>query len=97
MFSVYSVVGNYLSNPVFAYLVYFVVRPITRSVNYGMVSRWSCGIIQNMNKARQIAPIASAVISGGIMAYDEAAQNAAVHVPSKVDVCDVSGIGESRK
>ena len=50
-----------------------------------------------MNKARQIAPIAAAVISGGIMAYDEAAQNAAVHVPSKVDVCEVSGIGESRK
>ena len=31
-----------------------------------------------MNKARQIAPIESAVISGGIMACDEAAQNAAV-------------------
>ena len=56
-----------------------------------------CGIIQNMNKARQIAPIVAAVISGGIMACAEAAQNAAVHVPSKVDVCDASGIGESRK
>ena len=37
-----------------------------------------CGIMQNMNKAKQIAPIAAAVISGGIMACAEAAQNAAV-------------------
>ena len=56
-----------------------------------------CGIIARMKNTRNAAVDASAVISGGSEACADAAQNAAVHVPSKVDVCDASGIGESRK
>ena len=56
-----------------------------------------CGIIAPMKNTRNAAVDASAVISGGSVACADAAQNAAVHVSSKVDVCEVSGIGESRK
>lgn len=38
-----------------------------------------CGIIEGVKTEEHIVPIAAAVISGGIMACDEAAQNAAVH------------------
>ena len=56
-----------------------------------------CGIISSMNKEEHIAPIAAAKDFDGVMACADAAQNAAVHVSSKVDICEVSGIGESRK
>ena len=51
-----------------------------------------CGIIQNMNKVKQIAPIAAAVISGGIMACDEAAQNAAVRASCSPPRYQQSGV-----
>ena len=51
-----------------------------------------CGIIQNMNKARQIAPIAAAVISGGFMACAETAQNAAVRASCVVQGCADKGL-----
>ena len=56
-----------------------------------------CGIIQCMNREEHIAPIAAAKDFDGVMACADAAQNAAVRASSKVDVCEVSGIGESRK
>ena len=56
-----------------------------------------CGIISSMNKEEHIAPIAAAIDSDGVMVCADAAQNAAVYVSSKVDVCEVSGIGESRE
>ena len=56
-----------------------------------------CGIIQGMNREEHIAPIAAAIDSDGVMACADTAQNAVVRVSSKVDVCKVSGIGESRK